>query len=148
MRHEAAPTPGGAPARIVCKATPLAVRAALNEARIRWRSGDIPDTICDTAEQVLAEVLNNIVEHAQAGHADGTVEFAATRLSDGMVFEVRDDGLPMPGGRLPTGDPAELGTKAGSLPEGGFGWFMIRSLTEDLRYERRGGWNYLEFRIA
>ena len=31
------------------------------------------------------------------------------------------------------------------LPEGGFGWFLIRSLTRDLTYLREDGYNMLCF---
>ena len=125
----------------------MAVRAALADARAVWCNVGIAASTCDTAEQVLAEVLNNVVKHAQAGCPDGLIELATSRSGDGMVCDVRDDGAPMPGLCLPVGDMAAIDGDLASLPEGGFGWFMIRTLTEDLYYERRDGCNHLHFRI-
>jgi serine/threonine-protein kinase RsbW len=34
-----------------------------------------------------------------------------------------------------------------NLPEGGFGWFLIRALSRDLDYRRVGGRNLLSFRL-
>lgn len=125
----------------------MAVRAALADARTVWRNAGIAASTCDTAEQVLAEVLNNVVEHAQADCPDGLIELTMSRSGGGMVCEVRDDGAPMPGLCLPAGDIAAIDGDLASLPEGGFGWFMIRTLTVGLYYERRDGCNYLHFRI-
>jgi len=147
MLHEPAFKPGDHPTKITIEATPTAVRAALADARAVWCNAGIAISICDTAEQVLAEVLNNVVEHAQADRPDGLIELAISRSGDSMICDVRDDGAPMPGLCLPAGDMAEIDGDLQSLPEGGFGWYMIRTLTEDLNYERRDGCNHLHFRI-
>ena len=95
-----------------------------------------------TAEIVLAEVLNNVVEHA---YAAGTGPILLTlRLGDGWLHcLVEDEGVAMPGGEPPAGhapDPADL-------PEGGFGWHLIRVLCQGLRYERQDGMNRLSFSL-
>lgn len=126
----------------------MAVRAALAEVRSVWCSVGIAAGVRDMGEQVLAEVLNNVVEHAQAGRPDGTVQLETTGTVDGLSCVVHDDGVPMPEEKLPAGEPAPIGDRIESLPEGGFGWFMIRTLTRDLSYERQGGWNRLQFRIC
>lgn len=99
-----------------------------------------------TIELVLAEVLNNIVEHA---YADGpgliTLDL---RVARGRLFcLLRDEGHPMPAGRLPHGLPPSIALAQANLPEGGFGWFLIRRLTRDLRYDREPGCNRLSFSI-
>ena len=96
---------------------------------------------------MLAETLNNVVEHAHAERTDGRIDIESTLCATGLAFCVRDDGAPMPDGQLPTGALAELSGGLDALPEGGFGWFMIRSLTQDLHYARSDGWNQLNFRI-
>jgi serine/threonine-protein kinase RsbW len=103
----------------------------------------------DTAELVLAEVLNNIVEHAYA-RGDGLIEITLSQSPGALIFRVTDSGAPMPGGtlpdrRLPVGDLSSR--PLADLPEGGFGWFLIHSLSHDLSYRREGGKNRLSFRL-
>lgn len=95
------------------------------------------------AEIVLAEVLNNIVEHAYAASA-GNIEIRVRRQVGGLACQIRDHGAPMPGLSLPDGAFQPLGAIA-DLPEGGFGWFLIRNTVEDLQYRREGGANRLSF---
>ena len=134
--------------RIRFRANPVAVRSALEYARQSWHGAGVDPEICNTGEQVLAEVLNNVVEHAQAGRPDGQIELDTRLRNDGVICAVRDDGAEMPGQELPEGKIHDLAMGRDDLPEGGFGWYMIHTLTEDLRYERQNGWNRLEFRIT
>lgn len=97
----------------------------------------------DSAQIVLAEVLNNVVEHAYVQH-EGQIDLALQVTDGRLVCDIRDSGLAMPGLSLPDGRLASYGAVA-DLPEGGFGWFLIRSLTQDLRYERASGQNHLTF---
>ncbi len=133
--------------RVVVPAAPLAVRQVLIDLRQRWLADGTPQALCDTAEQALAEALNNIVEHAHANWPDGRIDIETTLSGNGLAFCVRDDGAPMPDGQLPAGERAEISGALDDLPEGGFGWFMIRTLTQDLSYARQGSWNQLKFRI-
>ena len=106
-----------------------------------------------TVELVLAEVLNNIVEHAYAG-GTGPVEVDLWATNTGLSFRVADAGSAMPDGTLPPGQLPDLPpfgdgpSELADLPEGGFGWHLIRSLTRDLTYARHGGRNLLTFAIA
>ncbi len=106
----------------------------------------LPEPDRGTAEIVLAEVLNNIVEHAQAPKA-GDIEVLLSHTTQGLACTVIDRGLRMPGGRLPEGVPASLSVPTGDLPEGGFGWHLIRLLATDLAYRRHGDRNELSFRL-
>jgi len=136
------------PASITFHPTAFAVREALARARAIWQNSGMEEATCRTAEQVLAEVFNNILEHAQAGRLDGIVRFDTTCATKGVVCRVHDDGREMPNGLLPEGVLADHGCGFDDLPEGGFGWFMIRSMTTELSYTRMDGWNRLEFCIA
>jgi serine/threonine-protein kinase RsbW len=101
-----------------------------------------------TAELVLGEVLNNIVEHAYP-HAPGLIELMLARTDAGLICQIIDSGLAMQGGKAPVGNlPAAKDGPLADLPEGGFGWFLIRSLTKDLRYERKDRQNHLRFTLA
>jgi len=98
-------------------------------------------------ELVFAEVLNNIAEHAYVGLDVGSVEM--TGETDGMplTMDIRDQGHPMPGLSLPAGECPSHDSPLDSLPEGGFGWFLIKSLTENLNYTRLDEGNHLTFQI-
>ena len=98
-----------------------------------------------TAELVLAEVLNNVAEHAY-GDGGGTVSVSLARDPAGIRCRVVDQGRAMPGEVLPQGRlPGGPGTALMDLPEGGFGWHLIRSLCADLAYARVDGQNRLAF---
>lgn len=98
-----------------------------------------------TAEIVLAEVLNNVAEHAY-GDSGGTVSVSLARDHAGIRCRVVDQGRAMPGEALPQGRlPAGPDIALEDLPEGGFGWHLIRSLCADLAYARVDGQNRLGF---
>lgn len=101
-----------------------------------------------TLELVLAEVLNNIVEHAYCNSGKGRVDLSVSVHDDSIHCTVIDQGMPMPGGNLPPArrhDPKALALQ--DLPEGSFGWALIRDLTTGLEYRRSRGKNRLSFRI-
>lgn len=134
-------------APLVLEATPLAVRQALAEMRARFSPASSgPDTL-GMAETVLAEVLNNIVEHAYGRDGAGVIELRMQRDHGRLRVEVRDHGGPMPNGALPTGALPSADTSDDGPPEGGFGWFLIRALARDLSYSRENGQNRLCFYV-
>ena len=141
----AGPTDGsGDQLRLVIPAKAAAVRQALQAACDTRLLRTMTATARGTAQIVIAEALNNIVEHAYASGA-GEIELSLRRSGGKLSVRITDRGQPMPGNTLPAGalpapDPA-------NPPEGGFGWFLIRSLTQDLRYCRSGGCNHLFFRL-
>ena len=93
---------------------------------------------------VLAEALNNIVEHAYAGTCCGEITLTLWQSEGEVACRITDRGHAMPDEVLPAGvlkDHAE----SAELPEGGFGWFLIRTLSRDLRYARLGTLNELTF---
>jgi len=129
--------------RLDLRATPEGVRLALGQLLAEPTLARLGDDLRGTLEIVLAEVLNNVVEHAYAC-AEGWVSVRLTCAPDRIEAEVSDSGCPMPGLCPPAGRLVDL---QGDLPEGGFGWFLIRSLTDGLHYEHRAGRNILRFRI-
>jgi serine/threonine-protein kinase RsbW len=107
-------------------------------------NGLTPGT-CSTAEIVLAEVLNNIVEHAYAGHS-GMIDIVLAVADGGLVVQTRDDGAALPDRVL--AQPSILpATTVDDLPEGGFGWYLIRTLSNDLAYRRSDSCNHLTLRV-
>ncbi len=132
---------------IVIAAQSDAVSWALRDLRGRLDRMGAGAERCEIAELVLAEVLNNVVEHAMADRPEGVIRLSLCADSADLVCEVRDNGLAMPGGTLPRGALTAIGPRPETLPEGGFGWHLIHRLTRDLSYRRDGGWNHLRFRL-
>jgi serine/threonine-protein kinase RsbW len=88
-------------------------------------------------EIVVAEVVNNIVEHAyEDNEGQGPITLTCTQGPKGLCIGIRDCGHPMPDGKAPEGAARDLGSDFDDLPEGGFGWNMIRTLTSDVQYAR------------
>lgn len=130
-------------ARIVIPSDPLAVRHGLKALFESLLLQQLDAANRDKAEIVLAEALNNIVEHAYAG-GTGDIELTIRLNCRGLTCRIVDKGAPMPDISLPAGHLAP----AGDLPEGGFGWYLIRALSEDLTYARIEGQNLLTFRLS
>ena len=99
-------------------------------------------------ELVLAEALNNIVEHAYQEQPGGVIALGVVEWADRIYCFVRDGGAPMPGLVLPEGREQDLTLPLEDMPEGGFGWFLIHTLTTDLGYRRLGDENRLSFALV
>ena len=134
------------PFRIILPASEMSVRRALQRL-CAVLSGDLitPD-ISGTLELVLAEALNNVVEHAYADGA-GIIEVNVSATTHALSISVKDQGTPMPGGQVPLGEIPNYPTDPQELPEGGFGWFLIHDLTDNLSYQRQDECNLLKFDI-
>lgn len=94
----------------------------------------------EVALLVLAEVLNNVAEHAYHGRP-GPVAVALWRMRGALRVQVLDRGVKAP--RLcdmPPHDPM-------AMPEGGFGIGLIRTLARKVEQKHRFGCNVLCFRL-
>lgn len=99
----------------------------------------------------LAEACNNIVEHAYQPPplgVDAMISLDIAGDRGGLQITLRDRGRamppgPLPGRALPAFDPDD----PASLPEGGFGWALLREMTRALSISRRNGQNILRFRL-
>jgi serine/threonine-protein kinase RsbW len=130
------PVPGTL--RLVFPATETEVRKALGVLTSAGPLCDLPSAAIETAELVIVEVLNNIVEHAYA-QSSGEIEVRLGHDGPHILVEIIDTGQPLPGLSLPL--PKLPDTS--DLPEGGFGWYLIRTLASDVTYRRAGGRNML-----
>ncbi|OYU20074.1 MAG: anti-sigma factor [Rhodobacteraceae bacterium PARR1] len=93
----------------------------------------------ESCELVLAEAMNNIVEHAYGG-GDGSLRLTLLRGRHHVICRLLDRGRPLPGLTLP---PGRLPPQDDSPAEGGYGWFLIHSLSQRLHYRRADGMNRL-----
>lgn len=112
---------------------------------------DLPQSYRDDVRIVVAEVLNNIEEHAYAGVAGKLADLTLCLGAEDLVLRITDRGRAMPAAASPEGDPL-IGTdlprfdpmRMQDWPEGGFGWALVRRLATRVTYRRQGGRNRLE----
>ena len=124
----------------------MAVRAALMAVEAGPVMRALTPDQREVALLVLAEVMNNVVEHGYAGvdgGAGGQIRLSLRARGADLRARVIDRGQPFPGGVLPEGAAAQ----PDSLPEGGFGWGLIRQMACNLRLDRRRNCNVLSFRV-
>ena len=126
---------------------PMQVRDVLGELEARLQQEGVGAEMVSDILLVLAEVLNNIVEHAHKDRRDGSIRLDVFARPCCIRCQIVDNGLAMPGLDLPAGILPRNDTDLNDLPEGGFGWFLIRNLTADLTYQRTGSENRLQFNL-
>ncbi|VDS08239.1 hypothetical protein PARHAE_01422 [Paracoccus haematequi] len=132
----------------VLQADPNDVRQALKDLRARFAPQLSADTM-GRLELVLAEVMNNVVEHAELAllpdAMSRSIHLCVVMHDNGLSCAITDDGGRLPADcllprNLPVMDPLDL-------PEGGFGWCLIQGLTQSLCYYREDQRNCLAFMV-
>ncbi|TMV04870.1 ATP-binding protein [Ruegeria sediminis] len=128
-------------------ATEAAASAAIATLALRLGARGLTEERAADVKIALAEAVNNVVEHAYAGLEPARVRVECRLRPDRLDILIWDTGRPLPGLRVPAGEPASVDRDLQDLPEGGFGWFLIRQLSSAVGYERRKGWNRLSLRF-
>lgn len=127
-----------------------AVRAGLRSVQQRLEAWGL---LCDCrgrVELVLAEALNNIVEHALDEVPGEEILVRLHLRASHLVVELQDSGRPPARpGPYPSCHAlaAQFLQDVREPPDGGYGLFLIRSLTSDLSLSRRKGQNILRLSI-
>ena len=129
-------------------ANPHSVRQALHTLIGHLNSLRLEDEELGSVELVVAEALNNIVEHAYRNQPEGRIQLNWQHGETGLIFRIEDAGDPMPDNRVPLRDTKDAQSHAALIPEGGFGWFLIHGLARNVVYRREQGRNVLTFRLA
>ncbi|MEO0750521.1 MAG: ATP-binding protein [Pseudomonadota bacterium] len=109
---------------------------ALVDIRAVLERDGFANDIISRIEIALAELFNNIAEHAYRNDGMGEVRCTMGVSGRWMIVEVTDQGGPMPGGEIPEGTLPDLDVSLDQLPEGGFGWFMILAQADTISHHR------------
>ena len=140
IHHEKIPrSDGRQELRVLYPSRNIGTRHALETVADGLCGFGIAESDIQAVQQVLAEILNNVVEHAYGDDADCLIELRIVREDSSIRAQVIDTGRPMPGGQAPDPDCPD----PCAMPEGGFGWYIIRALSDDVTYVRDGERNTL-----
>jgi len=124
-------------------ASPLGVRYAMRTMMRQLRPSVVDTDRLSAIEIAVTEATNNVVEHGYVADDGAHVHLNVTVTRTRVAIEIIDCGAPYPGGTVPPLRQHDLTGDRMDLPEGGFGWMMIRELTRCLHYERQGDKNHL-----
>jgi anti-sigma regulatory factor (Ser/Thr protein kinase) len=87
----------------------------------------------DTAVvSAFAEIFNNVAIHSYARNGGGTIEIAITPSDRDILIEVRDQGSPFD---LENVAPLAAEVDVESLPEGGMGIHIAKTMLDEMTYE-------------
>jgi serine/threonine-protein kinase RsbW len=129
-----------------CRACPTAIRTELLAIDDALAAHGLERDRRDDVLLVLAEILNNVAEHAFPDDRSGWIACKVGWTADGLVVETRDNGALLPPKLLLSNRALpRREMQRGDMPETGFGWFIVHALTDDMTYEREGGTNRLTF---
>ncbi len=84
---------------------------------------------------VLAEALNNVIEHGFSCDNAGNVHVDIEVYGKSVVVNISDNGVEFSPPEA-TQTPLQSADDIDHLPEGGFGWFLIRQITTSFTFQR------------
>lgn len=129
-------------------ATAAGVVATLTELQAILELRTLPGAALADILLALGEILNNIVEHSVFDLPEAKIDLDVKRAGNRLLVETTDRGRPLPPSLLSSAKLPPITCNIDTLPEGGFGWFIIHSLAHDVAYQRDAGLNRLRFSFA
>lgn len=124
-----------------CRGRLLDVRKAMQRVERFMLAQDVAPETWDDLNLVMSEAMTNIARHAYPDQ-EGSIGFHLHLDQTAVRCCLVDSGIAF--------DPSSTGRAApepSAFPEGGYGWFLVRSLTDTLSYNRKDGVNTLRFSI-
>lgn len=119
-----------------------AVSSVVEQAAELFERAEIEVEVAGEVCLILAEALNNVVEHAYRNSEDGDIDIIVKMAVNWVTIEINDFG---PEYALPRStimdSPGEHALE--DLPEGGFGWGLIEILTDGISLARIDNRNHL-----
>ncbi len=117
------------------------IRAAVKHVETRLHASGLDKSVIEDLNLALTEAMTNIARHGYLGQA-GDIHLSIRVDDTYLTCQLEDSGIAF--------DPTLLGHNApnpSDLKEGGYGWYIIRKLSDQLFYAREDGRNRLNFRL-
>ena len=108
-----------------------------------WLAMGLPDREAIALEVCVIEAVNNAIQHAYGGEAGHWVDVTTTLSGLKLVIEVRDSGARLDAGRLARRPSSPLDMDVRTLPERGYGLFILKEALDEVVYETHAGDNVL-----
>lgn len=122
---------------------PRRVRKSIRSAARALCDAGLSRSLTENVELAVTEAVNNVIEHGYGGRSGGIILIEYEMIADTLKLTILDQSQGMADTHLPSGRLPDLMVEKSDLPEGGYGWFIIRSLTRRQHYSRHEGWNRL-----
>jgi anti-sigma regulatory factor (Ser/Thr protein kinase) len=100
----------------------------------------IPQKTCHQLHIALEELVINAIRHGGCDPKEGAIRLSIRKKGNDVSIELSDSGVDF--NPLDTPSP-DLAKNLLDRPVGGLGIHLVRHLVASIRYERRGGRNYL-----
>jgi serine/threonine-protein kinase RsbW len=100
---------------------PEIVHSILQRATDELGTGNSSANDKANVEIVMAEAINNIIEHAYQFERNQPVDILLTEHCGYLTITFVDEGRPMPFGQIPAENSNDINCSPNNLPEGGFG---------------------------
>jgi anti-sigma regulatory factor (Ser/Thr protein kinase) len=117
--------------RIVAEAARL-VSCSAQRAPNDLLDNDVRDPFDTAVVSAFAEIFNNVAIHAYQRKGGGTIEIAITPNERAITIEVVDQGSPFVLDEVP---PLPSNLDESSLPEGGMGIHIAKTMLDEVTYE-------------
>ena len=127
----------------------LAARSAVSHLMKSLGPLHLREDDAGTVELVVVEAINNVVEHAYPTELDdGPIKLTCARTDAGLKVSIVDRGKALPHDLAAMGKVQNMDVDPMEIPEGGFGWFLIKDLTDSVTYHRLGWENHLHLNFV
>jgi sigma-B regulation protein RsbU (phosphoserine phosphatase) len=88
----------------------------------------------------LEEAVTNVILYAYPSGSDGLVDIEAILRKDSLEFIITDSGIPFDPTQAPV---ADVTLDVEKRPIGGLGIYLVRTIMDVVKYERKDGHNVL-----
>lgn len=93
---------------------------------------DVRDPFDTAVVSAFAEIFNNVAIHAYERRGGGAIELAILPSEKELTIELKDHGTPFDIDNVP---PFPMDLDASSLPEGGMGIHIAKTMLDEMTYE-------------
>jgi len=110
------------------------------------REGNVPPRAAYVARMAVEELVVNVIRYAfDRADSTNTIDVDIRTSPGHVVVRVEDAGRPFDPRTAPS---PRLGASLADRTVGGWGIHLVRSMSDELSYERRGGRNIVEVRVS